>query len=1400
MSRVPGTTPDPFAFLAGGGEMGCLIRSMDWSSTPLGAVEGWPQSLRTTVNICLASDLPICVIWGPGLVQLYNDGYRVICGDKHPRSMGQNFADCWKEAWPVIGAAHDSARAGDTAFLETQHVFLERHGYREECFFTFSFSPIRDEVGRVGGLFHPVIEMTTKMLGDRRTRALRDLAARTSNAKTVDEVLALSASTLAEYDLDLPFVLLYALDSTGDCARLAGSTGLMSFTVAGPDEWEAVDHSAWPLNDVIRLGSAVHIDDVTGRIGPARPEPHAELTNVAWALPIIPPGATRPAAVLIAGISACLPLNEAYRSFYDLLSAAVTTAVTNARGYEEARARADVLAELDRVKTAFFSNVSHEFRTPLTLMLGPVEELLAGADGPLLPSQQDRLDVVHRNALRLQRLVNSLLDLSRIEAGRARAEYEPTDLADFTADLASNFRSACEKAGLTLVVDCAPLREPVFVDRAMWEKIVLNLVSNAFKFTFEGGISVSMRQADGAVTLRVQDTGTGIPAEELPRLFERFHRIEKARGRTHEGSGIGLALVQEFVKLHGGCIVAESDVGRGTAFVISIPLGSEHLPPGQVGDGGTAAPPITQASPFVEEALRWLPDAGTPSESGAVWPGSQDDPTPAALPSHTVSESRPRVLVADDNADMRQYIARLLSPEYTVTTVSDGAAALAAVATELPDLVVIDVMMPQLDGFGLVRALRNDSRTIGLPVILLSARAGEESRVQGFGSGADDYLVKPFSARELLARVGSLLQITRLRREAEAAIRASEEQFRALVSASSDVVYRMNADWTELRYLEGREFIADTPEPSQAWLGTYIHTADQQLVMDSIRDAIRSKSAFELEHRVRRIDGTLGWTFSRAIPLMDQDGNVVEWFGMASDVTARKQAEEALQQSEEKFRTLFESMDQGFCVIEMIFDETGPADYRFLQINPAFEKQTGLKNAEGKRMRELAPDHDDHWFATYGQVATSGEAIRFVNQATALDGRWFDVNAFRLGDAGSRKIAILFTDITAQKFAEQEREMLLAQLREQDVRKDEFLATLAHELRNPLAPMSNGLQLIKLGQGNAESVEAARSLVERQLGHMVRLVDDLLDVSRISLGKFELQKECVQLAAVVQSALETSGLLIRKMGHTLTLDVAHEPLHVHGDATRLAQVLSNLLNNSAKYTRRGGRIRLSVEQQGGEAVLTVEDNGVGIPTTLLPKVFEMFRQLDQSLERSHGGLGIGLSLVQRLVTLHGGTVEARSDGQGTGSTFIVRLPLVSSSGSSQPAAEHDLTAPIRGFRILIVDDNRDSAESLAMLLTLTGNETQTAHDGLEALDAAERFRPDVALLDIGMPKMNGYEVCRRIRQESWGRRMVLIALTGWGQEHDKRRSLESGFDFHLVKPLDPVELENVLAGLTSTET
>lgn len=368
------------------------------------------------------------------------------------------------------------------------------------------------------------------------------------------------------------------------------------------------------------------------------------------------------------------------------------------------------------------------------------------------------------------------------------------------------------------------------------------------------------------------------------------------------------------------------------------------------------------------------------------------------------------------------------------------------------------------------------------------------------------------------------------------------------------------------------------------------------------------------------------------------------------ELAERERTEDRLRESEERFRTLFESMDEGFCVIEVLFDDSGRAtDYRFLEANPAFEKHTGLAGVVGKTMRELVPDHDEHWFETYGRIAVSGEPMRFVNQGEAL-GRWWDVYAFRLGGESSRKVAVLFNDITARKRAELE-------LQEAARRKDEFLATLAHELRNPLAPIRNGLQILRIARDDAEVAEQALAMMERQVGQMVRLIDDLMDLSRVNRGQIELRKSRVELAAVVDQAVEASRPLIEERRHLFAIEIEGSPLVVDADTTRLAQVFSNLLNNAAKYTEPGGQIRFRVVRRGGEAVIAVSDNGMGIPPEMLQAVFEIFTQVDQSLEKTQGGLGIGLSLVKKLVEMHGGTVEARSAGRQRGSEFVVTVPL-----------------------------------------------------------------------------------------------------------------------------------------------
>ena len=760
---------DATSWLIGGGEMARVIQARDWSSTPLGPIARWPQSLRTTVSLVQASLSPISLVWGPGHTQIYNDGYWPICGAKHPTAMGQDFRACWASAFPVIGEAYDTAWSGRSGYLEKMRMFLDRYGFLEETWFTFSFSPITDESGRVAGLFHPVTELTGQMLSERRTQTVRDLLIRTATARTREQALWLAADVLVDANLDVPFAVLYLVDDSGARARRVAVAGL-SDALAGPEvvELDGV-HAPWALSEALRTGRTVELDDVRARI--AEPVgPYPELPSRAMILPIRGAGHTAPVALIVAGVSARLTLTDAYRVFYDLLAGAVGSALAHARALEDERRKADVLAELDRAKTTFFSNVSHEFRTPLTLILGPLEDELAGGAALPLPTRE-RLGTMHRNGLRLLRLVNTLLDFSRIEGGKFRAAFEPVDLAVETGQLAGVFRSAIEHAGLTLNVDCPPLPAPIYVDREMWEKIVLNLLSNALKHTAAGGITVAQHSETDCVTLRVIDTGIGIAADELPHVFERFHRVQGAWSRVHEGTGIGLALVRELARTMSGDVAITSTEGTGTVVAVTIKTGTTHIPADQLSPAVERTPGRGRAA-FIDEALHWTPNA-RPPEAGAA----------PSLPADA-----PRVVWADDNADMRAYVTRLLSEHFHVIPVANGAEALAAAREQLPDLILSDVMMPVLDGFGLVAALRADPRTQAVPVVLVSARAGTEASSEGIDAGADDYLIKPFAARELIARVRTHVALGRMRRAWAAELERSNRELEAFsYSVSHDL-------------------------------------------------------------------------------------------------------------------------------------------------------------------------------------------------------------------------------------------------------------------------------------------------------------------------------------------------------------------------------------------------------------------------------------------------------------------------------------------------------------------------------------------------------------------------------------------------------------------------------------
>lgn len=1785
MAKEPASVSE-FSFV-NDSEMGVLIRSFDWTTTPVGAVEGWSPSLRTAISICLESAFGMLICWGTELVQFYNDAYVPMLGSKHPKALGQRMSDCWPEAWetvePLIGRVYNTGKAVKSVDMR---FIIRRYGYDEETYFSFSYSPLRDEGGEIGGILCTVTETTERVLGERRLHTLRELAVNTTKVRTVQGAGQVAIDTLASNRADIPFALLYLLNSQQTFAQQVSETGLAAdspLNLATVDCRQDVA-GVWAFAQVMQTMQPQFVSNLRDDFG-LDAEAQPELPNTGLILPIAAQTQEGITGFLVVGLGPYLALNSEYRGFLELVAGQVATAIANARAYEEERERVEALAELDRAKTTFFSNVSHEFRTPLTLMLSPLEETLTELEGILPAKARSQLEMVQRNATRLLKLVNTLLDFSRIEAGRTIAYYEPTDLATYTAELASIFRSAVEQAGLQLTVDCPPLPEPVYVDREMWEKIVLNLLSNAFKFTFEGEIAVSVSSVGDQVELVVRDTGTGIPADEIPRLFERFHRVAGARGRTLEGTGIGLSLVQELVQLHGGAIAVDSTLGQGSSFTVRLPTGTAHLPLECLNATRTQTSTASGAISYVEEALGWLPKEE----------GEQETLLCAPLP------PRPsvRILLVDDNADMRGYLHRILNQFYEVEVVADSETALASIHTCTPDLVLSDVMMPGMDGFELLRQLRASPKTREIPILLLSARAGEESAVEGLQTGADDYLIKPFSTRELLARVAANLELGRSRRESahrqiqlyadvvrntqvgivvwqledlndpssfrllianpaasevtgvdfesligttmaqnfsmllqtplvqhyitvvqtgepldlgevsysddgvtagiyslkafalpnqclglsfenitarkqiEAQLQQSLHYSQQIIEAmpgilfvhdlieqrnvytsrqitdllgytseqlqvmgtdvlariihpddiphlsayletfrtatdgmvrtieyrayhangeyrwfnSQSVVFNRTAEGVPRQILGVSIDISDRKQAetelcqseerlslatSGAGMGTWdanlqtgraiwneqhfrllgyepvlsgeatielwdsrLHPEDLDRTMQAIEQAQQNQTLYRCEHRIIRADnGQVVWLdefgqffyndagqairlvgvsfdiserkraelalreseerLRRAIAIetvgvifFKTDGGItdaneaflcmsgysredleqgrVRWDKMTppewmphsvraveefiskgyttpyekeyirkdgsrwwalfaatrlnaeegvefiTDITDRKQAQEASRRSEERYRTLFESIDEGFCVIEMLYDENDtPLDYRFLEINPAFEKQTGLEQAEGKTARQLVPNLEDHWVEIYGKVALTGESLRFENHSEAMN-RWFDVYAFRVGQPESRKVAVLFKDVSDRKRIEAEREQILQ--REQTAReaaenanriKDEFLAVLSHELRSPLNPILGWTSLLRNGRLDAAKTAFALETIQRNAKLQVQLIEDLLDISRILRGKLSLNVMPVDLGAVISASLETVRLAA--VAKSLKIQTTLSPTigTISADAGRLQQVVWNLLSNAVKFTPQGGKITVTLTQTETHAQIQVSDTGIGINPNFLPYVFEHFRQEDAATTRKFGGLGLGLAIARQIVELHGGTIQAESPGEGKGATFTVNLPLPRNEhrGTKDEQTAVSLTPralPLSNVRVLVVDDEVDTRELIAFILKQAGAIVTSVPSALAALDVLARFKPDVLVSDIGMPEMDGYMLMQQVQPMLQGKQIVAIALTAYAGEIDRHQALAAGFQQHLSKPIEPKILVQTIATLVQKD-
>jgi PAS domain S-box-containing protein len=916
------STAPELTFLAGGGGMGDLIRAHDWAGTSLGPPDTWPQSLKIAIRIMLSSRYAMWMAWGPNLIFFCNDAYRPTLGEK-TGWLGARSDSVWAEIWPDIGPRIERVlNTGEATWDEGLLLFLERRGFAEETYHTFSYSPLADDDGMITGMLCVVTEDTKRVIDERRLRVLRDLGLRLTDIRTSQEVWSAVEACLKTEAQDLPFALAYRTADAGATAILELACGISREHWAAPASIPLAGESSWPLRDV--QGYSLRVETLSAKYGKLPAGPWDKPPVEALLLPISAQGHADPIGTFIAGLNPYRPLDADYRGFLTLFVGQIAAALASANAYAAEHARAEALAQVDKAKTAFFSNISHEFRTPLTLMIGPLEDAINTLT-PQDAAQRELLSVAHRSSLRLLRLVNALLDFSRIEAGRMNARYLATDLVAMTLDIAASFRSAIERAGLRYDVQCGPLSKPVWVDHDMWEKIVLNLLSNAFKFTFQGGIDVSLQEIDGAVRLSVRDTGTGIPPAELPRLFERFHRVEGAKGRSFEGSGIGLALVQELTALHAGRITVESELGYGSTFSVVLPYGCAHLPAERVSQDTEAVRKSVRADAYVEEALGWLPIHAEEGPAAAYSRGEDPLEITAGVAG---PRNAGRVLVADDNADLRAYISRLLAEQgYEVEAVPNGRAALNALHVALPDILVTDVMMPELDGIGLVREIRADAALRELPVIMLSARAGEEAKIEGLAAAADDYLTKPFSARELVARVAADVANARIRREAAESIRAAQA---ALAEANETLEQRVAERTSALQLSEARlRAIFETSFQLQGLLapdGTLLDSNTTALeVIDSSRedvlgkpywdtpwftgtaqmsewvrdaiikvaagDTVRGEIALNVPAGLRNFDFSL-----RAI--YDDAGGILALVPEAVDITERRHAEEQLRQAQ----------------------------------------------------------------------------------------------------------------------------------------------------------------------------------------------------------------------------------------------------------------------------------------------------------------------------------------------------------------------------------------------------------------------------------------------------------------------------------------------------------------------
>lgn len=1485
---------------------GRLILDLNWEDTPIGPMERWSPTLRSMVALIMASPYRMSLLWGDECVMLYNDAYIKCCGRKHPSLLGQSGSHGWAELWADLGETADSVLKGDVYTVYDSLLFFDRdpdnpNGIsKEETYHSFSWIPVRGPTGKVEGILNPSFETTLRVIAERRLGSLRDLVQISLVSRNSASYKERCLESFTKNPLDLPFVIMYACEakisshrSSGTriplLLKLAGAIGVpkghpsateeieIDIPVPGSDlqpsanqnntpnfssppatsrsSVESIDTTlegltdhrsgVWPLQEactfrkpiyIAKLGDRAHGFELRGWADPPR---SAVVMSVSTSEDSLPLG------VIVFGLSPRLYWTEAYAIFLNLLARQFATGLSTVISHEEKAQRLEELASLDRAKTAFFTNISHELRTPLTLIVGPISEIL-DSRCDISPAARERLKIVERNTQRLINLVNQLLDLSRFEAGKMVARFKSTDLSKFTSHLAALFRSAMLKKQIDLIVDCPNHHQRVWIDQDFFEKVIFNLLSNSMKFTPRGGqVVVRVRFDSDKCYLTCSDTGIGIKPEDIPKIFERFHRVQLST--DFEGTGIGLSLVQDIIKLHHGQLSVESEVARGSKFIISLQLGTAHLPTDCLDHSTETELEKMNDRVVASNARRWILGEvepirsllinESPSSSEASSSRGSADTSLALMGEGVLSTTGSTVLIADDNADMRGFLKSVLSRHFTVLEASDAQQAYQWAKFNQPDILVSDVMMPGMDGFQLLKRLKADSDTAMMSVILLSARAGPESRIEGLAEGADDYLVKPFEAKELVARVNTHLQIAKMRQRLECAVttrtrllRENEQKYRDLyhtfevismlspvgiiqLSPSGKVTFANNSFRSQCKL--------SASEPLTAWMDS-IHLSDKKTIELSFEKSIRARQPIKGEFRWK----DESWCFYEFTPYYLEDDRFEGYLGSTTDVTERKESErKQLEAAEARARDAEESKRQQEAFIDMTSHEIR---------NPlhGIHQAAELLHSSLKTLCELVENNYE---------LSGADIIRFRSE--------------------------LREDIDA-------------------VESIQLCASHQSRIADDIINVS------KLSMGLLTTIKTDFDLVGR-----VREV--------LSMYLIEAQQKSVDLKLQIGEGLETTHyisadpnrlaqVVINFLSNALRYTSTSE-----GPRSVTVRVdLHRKCPEQRPYVRRIGSLKLEAEDEILEdlvyARVSVQDTARGLSPDELSKLFSRFVQANPTQDQ-YGGSGLGLYVSHRLIENHGGFIEVMSTkGQGSVFSFVIptkrtsqplssdtasyehggkrgfaravteeevvemqpafalmpvgtvatgggitsRLPSPDIRSSPTPSrvastepnllrvTEEQLMKPAeassvpslplpnngpspRPIHVLVVEDNLINVKVIKRQLTLKGYQVSVAMDGRQALnklysDASDTSGDppiDIVLMDIQMPVMNGLEAITHLRAaEKTGdikKRYPVIAVTGNARKEQTEQCIASGFDSICVKPykIDDVQsrMEALLA-------